>query len=103
MREITESSFQRWVGELAELYGWRVNHTPDSRLIPKSMVGFPDLTLFSPNGCRVLYRELKSRSGTLTTQQEAWGAFLRAGGHDWTVWRPAHRGQIQMILEGRAR
>lgn len=45
--------------------------------------GFPDLTL-ARRGV-VLFRELKSNTGTLTKEQKAWGREL---GDAWGVWRP---------------
>ena len=94
----TEAGFQKWVVDYAELYGWRVNHTPDSRTINASMVGFPDLILFSPNGKVILFRELKTADGRLTAPQREWLSFLTTSGRDAGVWRPEHKGLIELIL-----
>ena len=101
--EGSEADFQKWVIDLAELHGWRVVHTPDSRTINKSMVGFPDLLMFSPNSKVILLRELKLSGGRLSAEQKQWGDYLRKGGWDYSVWRPEHKGLIQLILEREGR
>lgn len=58
-------------------------HTFDSR---RSTPGFPDLVLV---GRRVLYRELKSTRGRLTSDQQKWLDRLTSAGADADVWRPA--------------
>jgi hypothetical protein len=60
--------------------GWRTPELSDG-------VGFPDLTLVKP-GCPILFRELKSDTGRLNANQEAWGNLIQKAGGDWAVWRP---------------
>jgi hypothetical protein len=48
--------------------------------------GYPDLTVVGPGG--VLFRELKSEVGRLSTDQRYWLADLKAAGADAGVWRP---------------
>ena len=69
-----EADFQAAVIELAELLGWRVYHTHDSR---KSPPGFPDLTMV--RGGRLIFAELKTDSpnSVTTDAQKAWLEELR--------------------------
>ena len=90
--------------ELAELCGWLVYHTYDSR---RSNPGFPDLTMMR---CRpvkqLMFVELKSERGRLTEAQELWGEGLSAMAAvtsnivAYRVWRPADwaSGHIERVL-----
>jgi len=49
--------------------------------------GFPDLIIC---GSRIIYRENKSWTGTLSDDQEEWGRRIVAAGGDWGVWTPEH-------------
>ena len=64
----TEAQFQAVVIEYAELHGWRVYHTHDSR---RSQAGFPDLTMVRAEP-RLIFAELKSEGGKPTDEQTAW-------------------------------
>ena len=81
---------------MARPLGWLCYHTHDSR---RSAAGFPDLVLV--NATRVIFAELKTRTGKVTAEQELWLTVLR---HTEKVevylWRPADLAQIQTILEG---
>lgn len=79
---MTEKELLAAVRQVAQLTGWRVYHTHDSR---RSEAGFPDLVLVRD---RVLYRELKTARGRTTPEQDAWLEALRATGADADVWRP---------------
>lgn len=79
---MSEQALQQAVIQLARLLGIEWYHTHDSR---RSRKGFPDLVLC---GSRLLYRELKTQVGKLTTEQEQWGARLKRAGQSWDVWRP---------------
>lgn len=59
-------------------------HTHDSR---RSEAGFPDWTIVGPGG--LLFRELKTRHGVLTSAQSRWRYALEAASADYAVWRPA--------------
>lgn len=61
---MTERVFQDAVTEFAQLHGWLVYHTHDSR---RSAPGFPDLTMVR-NG-RVVFAELKTERGRVTADQ----------------------------------
>ena len=58
-------------------------HTHDSR---RSEPGFPDWTITGPGG--LIFRELKTQHGVLTSAQSRWGYALQAAGANWAVWRP---------------
>jgi hypothetical protein len=49
--------------------------------------GFPDWLIIGPH--KVLYRELKSETGQLTSEQRRVGQMLRQAGQSWAVWRPS--------------
>jgi hypothetical protein len=85
---VSEKRFQAKVIQLAKLQGWAVYHTYDSR---RSSPGLPDLILVRE---RVLWRELKTDVGRLTTDQLAWIARLKDGQADVDVWRPKHFDRI---------
>ena len=80
----TEQGFQQAIIELAQLRGWYVYHTYDSR---RSAPGWPDLTLIrSP---RLIIAEVKTAKGRLTFAQRAVLQLLTDCGVETHVWRPA--------------
>ena len=89
----TEDGFQQWAIEQAQWRGWMVYHTHDSR---RSEPGFPDLVLVRE---RVLFRECKTDTGSLTPEQSQWLDRLVKAGADASVWRPADRRSIEKELE----
>lgn len=62
-------------------------HVEDSRAL-RAGAGFPDLVLAGPGG--ILFAELKSASGDLSTAQRRWRWMIQAAGGRWRLWRPAH-------------
>jgi len=82
---MTERELQEQVRLMCTQLGLYHYHTHDSR---HSAPGFPDCWILNARTGRVIYRELKTQTGQLTTRQKALGYALTAGGHDWTVWRP---------------
>lgn len=48
--------------------------------------GWPDSTII---GRRIIYRELKSQFGRLTSEQTAVGYKIQAAGGNWRIWRPS--------------
>lgn len=94
---ISEREFTQQVIDLAHYCGWRVYHTWSSVHSP---AGFPDLVLVRRE--RLLFVELKSERGRLTTAQEEWLGALRAvctrrgllGLPEVAVWRPSDWDQI---------
>ncbi len=79
---MTERELQELIREACRWHGVLVNHPYDSR---RSEAGYPDLTIV---GKSVLFRELKSDRGRLTTAQDTWLRRLAAAGLDADVWRP---------------
>jgi hypothetical protein len=63
------------------LWGYHVRNSKGSE------PGFPDWLIIGPH--RVIYRELKSETGTLTAEQRRVGEMLKRAGQSWKVWRPS--------------
>lgn len=80
----TEREFQRQIVRLAKILGWLVYHP---WLSVHSTSGFPDLVLVRPP--RVIFAEIKTAGGKITTHQVAW---LRLLGEcpqvEAYLWRP---------------
>lgn len=94
---ISEKMWQRMVEQAAASAGWLYYHTYDSR---KSPSGFPDLVLVRPPD--VLFVELKTQNGTLTSEQKAWQQQLtQCPGVEYTVWRPMDYEQVTTRLFSR--
>lgn len=82
---MTEKQLQAAIVECARLLGWLTYHTFDSR---RSSPGFPDLILI--RGGRLIAAELKSETGKMRPEQDAWlEAFIGTGALA-AVWRPSH-------------
>jgi len=91
---MSEDAFQEWVIALAKVYGWRWYHTRFSKRSPS---GFPDLVLLR-NG-RLIFAELKSETGRVTTEQAEWIDDLDFVPLVWTyIWRPADMESIAELL-----
>lgn len=90
-----EKEFQAKVVRLAHILGWATYHTYDSR---RSNPGFPDLVLVRD---RVLFRELKTNTGELSSKQEGWMEKLTGAGADFAVWRPRDWDEIVDTLKRR--
>lgn len=81
---MSEDELLATVRDMAATLGWRTYHTHDSR---RSEGGWPDLVMAGHG--RLLIRELKSMTGIVTPEQDAWLAALVAADVDAGVWRPA--------------
>ena len=92
---LSERDWQRQVLDLATLRRWTWYHTHDSR---RSPAGFPDLVLVRD---RVIYAELKTDKGRLTTNQLAWQRILAAAGAEVYVWRPRDWDAVKVALTTR--
>lgn len=99
---MTEAQLQAAVVELAQLCNWRVAHFRPARTdqgwrtpVAADGKGFPDLVLVRD---RVLFVELKSGSGQLTDEQEAWLEALLLADVDIRVWRPSDWVEIEATL-----
>lgn len=92
----TEAQFQNAVLNVAKAGGWRVYHTHNSM---HSAKGFPDLVLVKDG--RLVFAELKSKTGKVTPEQEAWLAALgdvvpeMVAAH---VWRPGDWDDLEGVL-----
>lgn len=98
-KAMSERQLQDQIIELAERMGWKHYHVYDSR---RSVAGFPDLVLVHPKQRRVVWRELKSETGTTTPEQKVWISTLLLVGEDVDVWRPRDwvSGRIERELRG---
>ncbi len=106
---ITEKQLLATVVEMAEAHGWLVYHqldqggvTEDGRQWHGKRIGpgFPDLVLVRPP--LLMFRELKSQSGTVSRHQEQWMHGLLEAGADAMVWRPSDMDLIEETLSGRS-
>lgn len=93
---MAETHFQKAVTDLADwLHVWWW-HDQDPR---RNKAGLPDLLLVGRHG--VLWRELKTATGTLSQAQIELGDLLRWSRQDWDVWRPEDldSGRVKRELE----
>lgn len=105
---IDEAAWQGQVLDLAHALGWRTMHV--RRSIGKgrrwttatSVVGWPDLVLWSERHKRVVFVELKSESGLLSADQVEVLESLRAAGQQAYVWRPSDLDEAHRVLACRA-
>lgn len=112
--KVSEAQLQEHVLELAQLTGWTVAHFRPARVgnpdegeqrwvtpVAADGKGFPDLVLVHPQR-GVLFRELKSSTGRVRDDQQAWLDVLVAAGADAGVWRPSDLDDIRQTLTGSA-
>mgnify|MGYP003394789642 CR=1 FL=1 len=93
----SEALFLARVTKAALTLGWRVYHTHRS---DHSAPGFPDLCM--TNGERLLFAELKSATGKLTVEQQAWlDALIRTRKCEVYLWRPVDWETILPCLQRR--
>ncbi len=102
-----ESTFQSSVIMLARLHGWLVMHTRAVEIRPgvwktplQGHAGFPDLVL-AHQSRGVIFAELKSDIGRLSTGQKVWLDTLDLAGVENYVWRPKDMDYISKRLAGR--
>ena len=113
---VTERDFQKQIIEMLRLRGYLVFHDPDARRCrhcgqmqrDKRVPGFPDLVAVRRPALGdatplVLMVELKTERGQLSTEQVAWGTYLRLAarvlpGFFYGVWRPADYPAILRLL-----
>ena len=88
-----EAPLMAKVKKLAVLYGFRYYHTRNSR---RSDEGYPDVTMVK--GGRLIYAELKSKTGTVDPEQWEWLRDLAAADAETYVWRPAELQEIAKVL-----
>jgi hypothetical protein len=99
----TEKEFQQMVIARARARGWLVHHTrpcqrADGRWTTpvEGHAGFPDLVLAREGS--VIFRELKTDSGRLTSAQSLWLSVLPDSG----LWRPGDWSEVEAIIDGSA-
>jgi len=93
-RLMSEAELQKSIIAFARAQGWLVAHfrpaktTRGNWITPVSGdgAGFPDLVLVKN---RVLYVELKSELGKLSTSQDMWMSALKHSGENIFTWRPS--------------
>lgn len=100
-KAMTEKDLQAKIVKLADLLGYWVYHTLDSK---GSTAGFPDLVLVHRTTGRLIFAECKTETGTLSGPQIAWGNVLTLR-HFYVIWRPSDwlSGKIEQMLKERAR
>ena len=95
----SEADFTAWVIDVAKLHGWLVHHVRPAwtakgyRTPVQGDAGAPDL-LLARDGVVVL-AELKTQTGRVRPEQEAW---LAACGPSARLWRPADRPAVLALL-----
>ena len=82
---MTEIELRKKVIELCDEFGLHHHEDPDSR---RSEAGWPDFVILSLVTGEMIFRELKTESADLSTEQKRVAYALRAGGHDFYIWRP---------------
>lgn len=108
MRSVTEAQFQDQIIAVARLLGWRAAHFRPAMTKAGNWVtavaadgkGFPDLVLVRE---RLVFVELKSQRGRLTTEQAEWIRDFGRAGVEVYVWRPTDFDEAYAILQRRGR
>lgn len=108
MPKQSERDWQTTVLQYAALRGWKHYHDQATnaprrctgcgaiRHLPRNAPGWPDLVLVRRPD--VLFVELKSDSGKVDDDQQAWIDELRACGQRVYVWRPADWPEVERVL-----
>jgi hypothetical protein len=102
----SEADFQTWVIDEAHRLGWWVVHFRPARTergwrtpVQGDAGGWLDLVLVRD---RVLFAELKSRTGRLNGAERAWSERLAGAGAEVYLWRPGDRADITDTLTRKA-
>jgi hypothetical protein len=104
--QMSEAQWQAQVVQLAQTFGWLVQHTRPAKVGDKWVtpitgdVGFPDLVLAHPER-GVLFAELKAERGRLSAGQVEWGRVLKAAGAECYLWRPDDLTAVLKRLRGK--
>ncbi|WP_328344885.1 VRR-NUC domain-containing protein [Micromonospora sp. NBC_00421] len=93
-RRRPEDDFQRKVLDLCKLLHLHTAHFRPAMTAAGRWItpvsgdgkGWPDLTIVGPGG--VLFRELKSATGSHRPEQRQWAVWLAEAGQDVAVWKP---------------
>ncbi len=107
---MNERTWQNTVIEAATVAGWTVNHTRTAigkggaHTTPNSAPGMPDLMLWRPRDGlldrepTLIFAELKTNRGRLSTDQDDVIASLGAAGVAVYVWRPRDWETVKAVL-----
>lgn len=76
-----------------QLFGYHVRNSVGSAR------GWPDWVILGPGG--IIFRELKTEGGLVSTDQSIVGRKLETAGQNWQVWRPSdlHSGMIARQMD----
>jgi hypothetical protein len=96
-RSMSEAQLTESVRDYCTGLRLRRAHTYNSR---RSPAGWVDEVIGGPRG--VIFRELKTATGKVTPEQQAWIDLLARAGMDVAVWRPADLLSGRIITELRA-
>lgn len=91
---MNEREWQDKVVEVARWSGWHVYHPYYSR---RSEPGWPDLSMI--RGDRLVFAELKTRTGRVTEAQHRVLGLLAATGAEVYLWRPADWPDVVRVLQ----
>ena len=94
---VNEKTFQKQIEDLCKVLGWKYYHTFNSY---RSVSGFPDLVMVRE---RVVFAELKSTTGKVSTKQQAWLDALREAGQECYVWFPDDFDEAAKILQSKGK
>lgn len=99
---VSEDVFLGMVLDLANLRGWLAAHFRPAKTergwrtaVQADGAGFPDLVLVRD---RVIYAELKSEKGSLSSAQGIWMLALEKAGQEIYCWRPSDWPKIEEVL-----
>lgn len=100
--KMSEEEFLGQVLELAKLFGWGVAHFRPAKTskgwrtaVQGDGKGFPDLVLVQK---RVIFAELKSEGGKMSSEQVEWSDWLQDANAEWYCWRPSDWEEIKILL-----
>ena len=99
---MSERVLKNTIVTYARGYGWLIHHDlPSQRAngswatVTQGDSGYPDLVLVHPGNtarhlpAQIVYAELKTQRGKLTTGQQQWLNALQAANQTAVVWRPS--------------
>jgi len=106
LRHTTEQNFEDWIIRQAERYGWCGFHVRHSEASVRGVCtsrrhkhidayGWPDWVFYRAGG-PILFRELKTDDGLVSSHQRSCHERLRAAGADVGIWRPSDE---QLIID----
>jgi len=100
--DIKEEEFFRQVIDLAHILGWRVAHFRPAMTkwgwrtaVSADGAGFPDCVFARE---RIVWAELKSKTGQLTAEQYEWLEALAEAGQEVYLWRPGDFEELVEVL-----